>query len=330
MALVLSPFTKEHLTTVQPWFRHPEVTRWLGGPDWPARGLELQNSGIGETFRGRRVMRTHSWVGFDTSGAAVALIGGDVYDRWSRYTETPDGPVVDAIEPGPAMGMAYVVNPQRWRQGFGTAALLAAMNAPEVADVVVFAAGIEPDNIPSARCALRAGMTPDTAVPDWEGMIYHLRRRISLRPAVAEDVPELRAIAIAAYERYVPRIGRPPAPMTADYAQAVRAGQVWVAAADGVLVGLVVLVRQDDHLLLENIAVSPSAQGRGIGGRLLAFAEVHARQHGLSQVRLYTNEAMTENLAYYPRRGYVETHRTEQNGFRRVFFRKLVQPKPVT
>ncbi len=31
---------------------------------------------------------------------------------------------------------------------------------------------------------------------------------------------------------------------------------------------------------------------------------------------------MTENLAYYPRHGYAETHRAEQDGFRRVFFRK--------
>ena len=33
---------------------------------------------------------------------------------------------------------------------------------------------------------------------------------------------------------------------------------------------------------------------------------------------------MTENLAYYPRRGYAETHRAEQDGFRRVFFRKHI------
>jgi GNAT superfamily N-acetyltransferase len=67
-------------------------------------------------------------------------------------------------------------------------------------------------------------------------------------------------------------------------------------------------------------------QGRGIGGRLLALAEDHTRRHGLHEVRLYTNEAMTENLAYYPRRGYVESHRAEQDGFRRVFFRKRVIP----
>jgi RimJ/RimL family protein N-acetyltransferase len=176
MKVVLVPFTDDLLPVVQPWFHHPEVARWLGGTEWPARALELRDSGIGETFRGRQVMRTHSWVASTTAGEAVALIGGEVYDRWCRYTETPDGPVIEAVERGPAMGLAYVVNPLRWRQGFGTAALLAAMHAPEVSDVVVFAAGIEPDNIPSTRCAAAAGMTPDTALPDWEGMIYYIRR----------------------------------------------------------------------------------------------------------------------------------------------------------
>ncbi len=33
---------------------------------------------------------------------------------------------------------------------------------------------------------------------------------------------------------------------------------------------------------------------------------------------------MTENLAYYVQRGYSETHRSTQDGFRRVFFTKLL------
>jgi hypothetical protein len=33
---------------------------------------------------------------------------------------------------------------------------------------------------------------------------------------------------------------------------------------------------------------------------------------------------MTENLAYCPRRGHAETHRAEQDIFRRVFFRKRI------
>ena len=59
-----------------------------------------------------------------------------------------------------------------------------------------------------------------------------------------------------------------------------------------------------------------------MGSRLLQLAEELARTHGLREVHLYTNEAMTENLDYYPRRGYHETHRAEQDGFSRVFFAK--------
>jgi GNAT superfamily N-acetyltransferase len=147
---------------------------------------------------------------------------------------------------------------------------------------------------------------------------------VIFRLATAQDAADLRAVAVAAYQAYLPRMGRAPAPMTADYARAVREHEVWVAVQDDVIVGLLVLVRRPDHLLLENVAVLPSAQGRGIGAGLLALAEERARRHGLREVRLYTNEAMTENLAYYPRHGYTETHRAAQDGFSRVFFRKVV------
>lgn len=175
--VVLRPFTPALLQVVQPWFHHSEVVRWLGGPEWPARELSVPGEGLGEVFRGRRVLRTHSWVAFDAAGDPVAKIGGDVYDTWCHYTEGPQGPVITAVEPGPAMGLAYVVDPRRWRRGIGTATLLTAVDAPEVADVILFAAGIEADNGASRRCAVAAGLHPDTTVPDWEGVVYHVRRR---------------------------------------------------------------------------------------------------------------------------------------------------------
>jgi RimJ/RimL family protein N-acetyltransferase len=178
MRVELRPFTAELLGVVQPWFRHPEVDRWLGGPDWPARELAMAGTGIGEVFRGRTVLRSHTWVAFDEDGAAVGHIGGEVYDRWCRYSEGPDGPAITDPEPGPAMGIAYVVNPARWRQGYGVAILRAAMAAPEVADVRLFAAGIEPENVASARCAVAAGLLPaHPGTPDWEGIVHHIHRR---------------------------------------------------------------------------------------------------------------------------------------------------------
>jgi ribosomal protein S18 acetylase RimI-like enzyme len=112
--------------------------------------------------------------------------------------------------------------------------------------------------------------------------------------------------------------------MTADYAQKVRNQQAWAAIENGDIAGFVILIPQPGSEVLDNVAVLPAAQGRGVGTRLLALAEDHARSLGLSEIRLYTNEAMTENLAYYTRHGYAETHRAEQDGFHRVFFRKPV------
>ncbi|WP_250037935.1 GNAT family N-acetyltransferase [Paractinoplanes maris] len=169
--VTLVPFTEDLLPAVQVWFAHAEVQRWLGGPDWPARALRLRGHGIGEIFRGRRVLRDHTWVALDTDGKPVALIGGDV------YTSGPELGPAHAAGNGSEMGFAYVVDPGRWRQGYGTATLLALIAHPAVADVVLFTAGIEPENAASTRCAAAAGFHPDDPAPDEEGIVHHLLRR---------------------------------------------------------------------------------------------------------------------------------------------------------
>ncbi|GAA5235268.1 GNAT family N-acetyltransferase [Verticiella sediminum] len=75
-------------------------------------------------------------------------------------------------------------------------------------------------------------------------------------------------------------------------------------------------------MLLDNIAVAPEAQGQGLGRKLLHFAERQAMDAGFNNICLYTNEAMTENLGLYLRIGYVETHRAEDCGLRRVYMRE--------
>lgn len=138
------------------------------------------------------------------------------------------------------------------------------------------------------------------------------------------DVPQIVALVRAAYAPYVGRIGREPAPMTADYATAVADGRAVVARAGGRIAGLLVTDPRPDHLLIENVAVAPEAQGLGIGTALLARADDEARALGLPETRLYTNARMTENLAYYPRRGFREVGRRVEDGFDRVYFARPV------
>lgn len=114
--------------------------------------------------------------------------------------------------------------------------------------------------------------------------------------------------------------------MAADYEGLVAAGEVTVAVEDQAIVGVIVLRAQPDSLLVENVAVAPAAQGRGIGRTLLAHAEIRAGALGLRRLALYTNAKMTENLSFYPALGYVEVGRRRERGFERVFFEKALRP----
>ncbi len=127
-----------------------------------------------------------------------------------------------------------------------------------------------------------------------------------IRLAVAEDQPAVERLVGDAYAMYIPRIGKPPGPMLDDYARRIAAGEAWVLTETGAIAGVLVLVPEPDHLLLDNIAVAPDRQGRGYGRRLLAFADAEAVRRGYRELRLYTHEKMYENLAIYRAHGWEE------------------------
>ena len=147
---------------------------------------------------------------------------------------------------------------------------------------------------------------------------------LSVRRGEVHDAREVEHLVRAAYEQYVDAAGYEPAPMTADYSSVIQRGHTWVVEHGDHLVGVLVLEVDDNYLTIDNVAVASEVRGLGIGRHLLSFAEQQAREMGLSEVRLYTGEVMTQNLHYYPRQGYHETHRSDDNGFRRVYFAKTI------
>ena len=136
------------------------------------------------------------------------------------------------------------------------------------------------------------------------------------------DVPRLSDLVRAAYAHYVERLGRPPRPLTDDYAEVVRTHRVIVAERGGEIVGLVVLGIDDEGFFVDNVAVDPSHQGAGVGRALLEHAEVAARDAGFDSIYLYTHERMVENLALYSRIGYVEFDRRSHGDAHIVYLRK--------
>ncbi|GAW17696.1 hypothetical protein ANO14919_071610 [Xylariales sp. No.14919] len=142
------------------------------------------------------------------------------------------------------------------------------------------------------------------------------------RMASQSDLAAIQALVRDAYTPYVSSIGRKPGPLLDDYEAHINAGRVTVVDLDAGIGGILVLIPESDAMLLDNVAVAPSAQGLGLGRELMAYAEQCAKTAGYSSIRLYTHERMARNIEYYSRIGYVETHRAEENGLKRVFMAK--------
>ena len=149
-----------------------------------------------------------------------------------------------------------------------------------------------------------------------------------VRRAVAADRPRIQEVVDRAFEGYIPAIGVPPGPMTADYGAWIAEGVVDVAVVevggdDAAVDGVVVHWPEEGDLYIEVLAVDPQRQGRGIGVALVVHVAGVARAAGLARLRLHTNEAMTESLAWYLRHGFEEARRMVVQGYRRI---ELVHP----
>jgi N-acetylglutamate synthase-like GNAT family acetyltransferase len=142
------------------------------------------------------------------------------------------------------------------------------------------------------------------------------------RAAAPGDAPGAAACARAAYEHYIARNGLVPMPMRQDYEAVIRDYQVTVVEHAGDIVAVLALTASAEGFLLDNIAVTPAHQGRGLGRVLLEYAESEARRQGFDSIYLYAQEIMTENLALYRRIGYVEYARRVESGLPRVYLRK--------
>lgn len=145
---------------------------------------------------------------------------------------------------------------------------------------------------------------------------------MDMRPAISADVAAIRAVATRAYLKYVPRIGRVPAPMAADFLSHVQAGQTYVATDEDQVMGYLIAFPRDEDYFVENVAVDPIGVGRGIGKALMMLAEDQARDAGRGKVVLYTNARMHENFPFYAALGYRTTGMVLEAGFRRVYFEK--------
>jgi len=145
-----------------------------------------------------------------------------------------------------------------------------------------------------------------------------------IRPAEPADAAAIAACVTAAYSVYLDRMDKPPGPMLDDYEQIIADHRVFVLEGPEGLAGALVLIDQDGGLLLDNVAIHPDCQGRGLGRRLVAFAEDEARRLGHRSIDLYSHVTMTESIALYVSLGYLEFDRRVVRSYDRVYMRKTL------
>ncbi|KAJ5752574.1 acyl-CoA N-acyltransferase [Penicillium odoratum] len=153
------------------------------------------------------------------------------------------------------------------------------------------------------------------------------RPGLIIQRATAQDIPSIKSMVNSAYSKYIERIGKPPAPMSANYEEIMKTHDIFVLKDEKIndeIVGSIVLrVERNNHSVqIDNLVVGPAAQGRGYGRVLLECGEDVARSQNCLALTLFTNVKMYENLGMYVKMGFVEIGRRTEDGFERVYFRK--------
>ena len=151
-----------------------------------------------------------------------------------------------------------------------------------------------------------------------------------IRLASAADQQAVAEVTRAAYQPWVQVVGGRPGPMDADFASLIADRKVHVAVPEGLpephpsVAGVLVQAIEDSALLIENVAIHPAHQRRGVGLALVTFAEAQARQCGLRVIRLFTHERMVSNIAWYVQLGFVVTGTEPIASGRLVHLRKAI------
>jgi GNAT superfamily N-acetyltransferase len=87
-------------------------------------------------------------------------------------------------------------------------------------------------------------------------------------------------------------------------------GKIWLAFVGDEAVGTVTALPEEDRVYIRSMAVTPHAQGRGIGQRLLDSLEQDARERGFKKLYLYTTFVLPGAQPLYEKNGFSVTRET--------------------
>lgn len=133
---------------------------------------------------------------------------------------------------------------------------------------------------------------------------------ILITPALEIDSHAIQTCFEAAFRPFAATIDGFP-DVTHGLLDAIEAGEVFVAREGEILLGAITLVQGEGFVKIGVVAVDPAQKGRGLGRKLVAFAQAHARRLGAKEMRLRTHVLMPQNVDLYKHLGWHETGRDD-------------------
>ncbi len=126
-------------------------------------------------------------------------------------------------------------------------------------------------------------------------------------PQESEKIASVICEAFAEFKScYTPEASAATTPSAEKIRKRFGEGAIWAALKNKKIVGTVSVIAEGKKLYIRSMAVSRTAQGLGIGRKLLETVEKFAVENGFKSLFLYTTPFQTGAIKLY-----------EQNGFER-------------
>jgi ribosomal protein S18 acetylase RimI-like enzyme len=128
---------------------------------------------------------------------------------------------------------------------------------------------------------------------------------VQVREGAPDDGPELRRLAAEALPVDVVAAGGTLQLGRAD--DVIESDKVFVAQAEHHIAGYVAVTEGDDELVVDQLVIAPTDEGRGVGNALLDWAEGYGVSRAKRSIRVVVEDGNDRALRFYHRRGYASS-----------------------
>jgi ribosomal protein S18 acetylase RimI-like enzyme len=125
---------------------------------------------------------------------------------------------------------------------------------------------------------------------------------VQVREAAPADAAELRRLAAEAVPAEVVAAGGTVEPERTE--EVIAADKLFVAQAEHHIAGYVAVTEGDEELVVDQLVIASTDEGRGVGNLLLDWAEGYGVSRSKRSIRVVVEEDNQRALGFYQRRGY--------------------------